>query len=170
MEIRAEITRFDVAAVYLMLAMRLKIKYFAALAVAIGCFMYLSPDCLFDFWSCHPITSGLISLAAGLLYFVISTLLPLLSALMRSTEAAGILGGFEMTVNDDGVFVQNNSGHGLSHWNRFRHVGTVGPYLVLQLKNYTHHIVPKRCFSDPAAYDDFVLYAEQTFTEQEGLP
>ena len=170
MEVKAEISRFDVAAVYLMLAMRLKIKYFAALAAAIVCFIYLSRDCLFDFWSCHPITSGLMSLAAGLLYFIISTLIPLLSVMMRSTEAAGILGGFEMTVNDDGVFVQNNSGHGLSHWNRFRSVGTVGPYFLLQLKNYTHHIVPKRCFPDPEAYDDFVAHAERTFAEQEGSP
>lgn len=166
MNIKADLTRFDVAAVYLMLAMRLKIKYFAALAAAFACFMVLSRDCLFDFWSCHPIANGLISLAAGLLYFTVSTLWPLLSVLMRATEAAGILGGFEMKVNDDGVFVQNKSGHGLSHWNRFRHVGTVGPYLVLQLNNYTHHIVPKRCFPNPAAYDDFVSHAVATFAKQ----
>lgn len=155
MKVIATIDRWDLLRLNLYLLPRAKANRIFVCVVALAVFV--------SHWTSHegPISAREVAvflasgIAGGLVGLLAGTVICMIMMMLPSEQREGVLGEHEFEIRQDGFFERTKANEAINRWGGIRSINKTGSAIYVGLGGYLFHIIPKRAFSDLAAFDEY---------------
>jgi len=95
------------------------------------------------------------SVGGSIAGIVVGTLISMVTILLSSTAAHGVLGEHEYEILPQGLAERTAANDGISKWSGIQSVQKLGPFICVRISGYLYHLIPRRAFESDAQFRSF---------------